>query len=82
MVILAFGEHFQKRFSRIKNNSIKERLIKQIEKLKLNPEIGKPMRFNRKGTREIYIPPFRLSYVYLKHKNKIIILDLYHKDKQ
>jgi len=40
------------------------------------------MRFNRKGTREIYIPSFRLSYAYLKHENKTIILDSYHKDKQ
>ena len=64
MVIVAFDEHFQKRFSKIKDNSIKEKIIKQIEKLKSNPEIGKPMRLNRKGTREIYISPFRLSYAY------------------
>ncbi len=82
MVILAFDEHFQKRFSKIKDSSIKEKIIKQIEKLKSNPEIWKPMRFNRKGTREVYIPPFRVSYAYLKHEDKIIILDFYHKDEQ
>jgi plasmid stabilization system protein ParE len=54
----------------------------QIEKLKDTPEIGKPMRFDRKGTRELYIHPYRLSYVYLKEENKIILLDLYTKDEQ
>ena len=47
-----------------------------------NTEIGKPMKFARKGTREVYISPFRLSYAYIKEKNEIIILNLYHKDKQ
>ena len=40
------------------------------------------MQYSRKGTRELYIPPFRLSYEYKKDEDKIIILDLYHKDKQ
>ncbi len=82
MVIVSFDEHFQKRFSKIKDNSIKEKIVKQIEKLKANPEIGKPMRFNRKGTREVYISPFRLSYLYDYAKQIVYILDLYHKDKQ
>ena len=82
MVIIAFDENFQKIFSKIRDNAFKERIIKQIEKLKVNPEIGKPMRFNRKATREIYIPPFRLSYAYIKNEDKIILLDFYHKDEQ
>jgi len=40
------------------------------------------MKYIRKGTREVYIPPFRLSYLYIKEENKIVFLDLYHKDKQ
>jgi len=40
------------------------------------------MRYVRKGTRELYIGPFRLSYAYLKDENKIIFLDPYHKDEQ
>lgn len=61
---------------------LKEKIIKQIMKLEENPEIGKPMRHSRKGTRELYLSPFRLSYAYLKNENKLIILDLYHKDEQ
>ena len=73
---------FAKIFEKIKDNVLKEKVKKQIEKIIENPEIGKPMMYNRKGTREIYIPPFRLSYVYIKVEDKIILLDLYHKDEQ
>jgi hypothetical protein len=82
MVIVAFDDKFKEIFSKIKDNGFKERVIKQIEKIKSDPEIGKPMRYNRKFTREVYIPPFRLSYAYIKHEDKIIFLDLYHKDEQ
>ena len=40
------------------------------------------MRNVRKGTREVYIKPLRLSYAYIKEENKIIFLELYHKDQQ
>ena len=67
-------------FSKIRDNQLKEKIIKQILKIKEKPEIGKPMKYGRKGTREVYIKPFRLSY--LQNKNKIVFLDLYHKDEQ
>ena len=62
MVISEFHPHFQKIFSKIKDNTLKEKIIKQFSKIKGNPEIGKPMKNVRKGTREVYISPFRLSY--------------------
>ena len=80
MVTAEFDSSFQKTFSKIKEPVLKERIIKQIAKLKYNPELGKPMRCNRKGTRELYVYPFRLSYLYIKGEDKVIILDLYHKD--
>ena len=73
---------FQLKFQKVKDNSIAEKIKKQIERIIQNPEIGKPMRFNRKGTREVYIKPFRLSYAYLPSEDKIYLLDLYHKDEQ
>ncbi|MBI4155288.1 hypothetical protein HY498_04345 [Candidatus Woesearchaeota archaeon] len=82
MVILAFHSNFKEVFSKIKDGALKDRLIKQFAKIQEDPEIGKPMRFNRKGTREVYIGSCRLSYAYLKEEKKIIFLDLYHKDKQ
>lgn len=82
MVIVEFEQEFQKRFSKIQSFSLKEKIIKQFLKLKENPESGKPMRYSRKGTRELYIHPFRLSYLYIEEDDKIVILDLYHKDEQ
>ena len=82
MVDVIFDEKFKHLFSKIKDSLKKEKIIKQISKIKENPEIGKPMRFGRKGTREIYIPPFRLSYAYKPETKTIYILDLYHKKKQ
>ena len=73
--------NFEKVFSKL-DNSIKEKIKKQIIKIIENHEIGKPMRYARKGTREVYVKPFRLSYAYIPEENKIIFLDLYHKDEQ
>jgi hypothetical protein len=36
-----------------------------MSKIKDNPEIGKQMRYDKKGTREMYISPFRLSSFHL-----------------
>ena len=82
MVIVAFSDNFTYIFSKIKDNSLKERIIKQIEKIKINPEVGKPMRNIRKGTRELHIQPFRLSYIYLPSEQKVVLLNFYHKDEQ
>ena len=73
--------HFEKLFSKLGNNQ-KEKVKTQIQKLIANPEVGKPMRYARKGTREVYVKPFRLSYAYIPEENKVIFLDLYHKDEQ
>ncbi len=82
MVKVTFDPLFQKKFSKIKDKEIKIKIIKQVQKLKGNPELGKPMRYERKGTRELYIKPFRLSYRYIEEKIKILMLDIYHKDMQ
>jgi mRNA-degrading endonuclease RelE of RelBE toxin-antitoxin system len=82
MVTIGYSPEFARLVSKIKDTELKGRVKKQIEKLLSNPEAGKPMRYARKGTRELYVHPFRLSYIYLKQEDRIIILDLYHKDKQ
>lgn len=82
MVKSVFHPDFQKKFSKIKDRALKEKIFKQFIKIRENPEIGKPMRFGRKGTREVYIPPFRLSYIFYKEEDKIVFANLYHKDEQ
>lgn len=82
--------NFEKIFRKI-DNSYKIKVKKQIVKISQNPEIGKTMKSNRKGTREVYVSPFRLSYAFFlsddeedqgKGIYKLIFLDLYHKDNQ
>jgi len=82
MLNIIYEDDFLRTISKIKDNSIKEHVKKQIRKIIENPEVGKPMRYDRKGTREVYVKPFRLSYIYLKNENRLIFFDLYHKDEQ
>ena len=82
MVNVDYGPNFSKLFYKLKDKSLKERIKKQITKIIDNPKIGKPMMYNRKGTREVYVSSFRLSYIYIKEEDKVIFLDLYHKDEQ
>ena len=82
MLDIKYEDDFLRTISKIKDNSKKEQIKKQIDKIIANPEIGKPMMYDRKGTREVYVKPFRLSYVYLKNENTLIFLNFYHKNKQ
>ncbi len=79
MVEVEFTKEFKLIFSNIKDNLLKTKIRKQIKKIKINPEVGKPMRYGRKGTRELYISPFRISYSYSVEEKIVKILDLYHK---
>jgi len=64
------------------NKSYMDRIEKLVLRIIQSPEVGKPMRFDRKGTRELYLKPFRLSYAYDKEKDTLYFLAIYHKDKQ
>jgi mRNA-degrading endonuclease RelE of RelBE toxin-antitoxin system len=81
MVEIRFDKKFKKLFSKL-DDFMKQKIIKQIGKVSENPEIGKPMKYGRKGTRELYVGSFRFSYVFVKEENVIYVLDLYHKNKQ
>ena len=82
MVEIRFDKKFIAIFSKIKDELFRTKIKKQIRKILENPEVGKPMRNIRKGTRELYIGSFRLSYSYSSRENIIYILDLYHKKQQ
>ncbi|MFH1181656.1 MAG: type II toxin-antitoxin system RelE/ParE family toxin [Candidatus Woesearchaeota archaeon] len=68
--------------NKVRDEGFKLRIKKQINKIIDFPETGKPMRYKRKGTREVYISPFRLAYAYLPEEDKLIFLDIYHKGEQ
>jgi len=79
MVTVAYGASFERT---IRDITLKERLKAQIIRTVNNPETGKPMRYSRKHTREVYISPYRLSYCYDREKDLLVFLALYHKDEQ
>lgn len=56
---------------------LKERFYKAIEKLVINPEIGKPLQYNFKGCRRVRIDPFRI--VYKIKEDTIFILSFDHR---
>ncbi len=80
MVKIVTDPLFERTLQRIKNVELKERVRKQVLKILKNPSVGKPMRYERRDSREVYIPPLRLSYHYAK--GTLTLLDLYHKDEQ
>ena len=77
-----WSDDFMRRIRKIKDASLQDKVKKQIERIVLEPECGKPMRYGRKGTREVHIAPFRLAYAYFVGEDRIVLLDLYHKDEQ
>jgi mRNA-degrading endonuclease RelE of RelBE toxin-antitoxin system len=82
MVTVKFDKNLQKTISKIKDNSVKSSIQNKIQKIIENSEIGKPMRYARKGTGEVYLGSFRLSYRYYPNEELLEFLDLYHKDEQ
>ncbi len=84
MVNVIFDDTFQRTISKIKDKETQKSIKNKIKKIIEDPEIGKPMRNVRKGTREVYIGggAFRISYIYHKDRDLIEFLDFYHKDEQ
>ena len=82
MVTSEFVDSFKKKYRKLKDMPLKQKVKNQIQKIIQNPEIGKPMSFERKGTREVYISSFRLCYQFIEQEDKVIFVDLYHKDEQ
>ncbi len=80
---IVFLPNFQDVLKKLKEPT-KSEVKKKIEKIVKNPKIGKPMRYGRKGTREVYVgsKSFRLSYKYLEDENTIYFADFYHKKHQ
>ena len=82
MVEIRFDKKFAITFSKLRDELLRVKIKKQVKKISENPEVGKPMKNIRKGTRELYINSYRLSYLYDIKEKRVSILDFYHKDKQ
>ena len=82
MVRIIYDKKFQRAISKIKDSSVQNSIKNKIAKIIENPETGKPMKYIRKGTREVYVGSFRLSYRYSKEEDLVEFLEFYHKDEQ
>lgn len=74
---IVWTEKFERELKRLKDKAVKGRVKKQIEKILENPEAGKPLRFELKGERSIYIPPYRL--IYASRGDTLYLLRLEHR---
>ncbi len=61
---IMWSDKFKNEVTKIKDNKLKEKLQKQIQNLVECPELGKPLRYDLKGERTIYVKPYRLVYAY------------------
>ena len=71
-------ETFLKDIKHVHDKSMLEKLKKQIEKVKENPSVGKPLKHNRKGEWTIYVKPYRLIYSF--DGEKLFLLRFVHRD--
>jgi mRNA-degrading endonuclease RelE of RelBE toxin-antitoxin system len=76
MVAVIYTEKFEREFRKA-DRSIKEKAGKQIRKIIDNPETGKPLRYNLKGERSVYVKPFRIIYAFFD--NTIYFLRFEHR---
>jgi mRNA-degrading endonuclease RelE of RelBE toxin-antitoxin system len=82
LVEVIFDDNFERKVSKIKDAEVQKSIKNKVAKIIGDPEVGKPMRNVRKGTREVYVGHFRISYAYYKEKDLVEFLEFYHKDEQ
>lgn len=78
MVDVEYSKSFEKTIKKIKEVALKNRIKYLIVKIINNPEIGKPLRYNLKGERTVYLKPYRIIYSY--NNNLITFLIFEHRD--
>jgi mRNA-degrading endonuclease RelE of RelBE toxin-antitoxin system len=76
---IIFTTAFERSVRKIKDAAVKERIKKQVAEIIEQPEIGKPLRFEKKGERSVWLPPFRI--IYALQGDSIYFLDFDKRDK-
>ncbi len=73
--------YFEKRFKKLtkKDGLLKERIIRKIQEIIDNPDIGEPKRHALRGLRSVHIDPFVVAFVVIK--DTILLINLDHHDK-
>lgn len=76
--LIIWSQEFEKQFKKIKDRAVQDKIEKQIKKIKSNPNFGKPLRYDFKGERTIYVKPYRLLYTV--EGDKLILLRFEHRN--
>jgi len=60
--------YFDKKFKKLtkKDGLLKERVIRKLQDISINPEIGEPKRHALKGLRSEHLDPFVIIYIIIK----------------
>lgn len=76
---IEFSNEFKKIYEKIKDKNLRNKIIKQILKLKQSPLSGKPLKNDFKNHRTIRVSPFRI--IYKIEKNKLLFVTFEHRGK-
>jgi len=76
--IIVWTQRFEQEFKKIKDRATQDKIEKQITKIRNNPNFGKPLRYNLRGERTIYVKPHRL--IFKVEGDKLILLRFEHRD--
>jgi len=77
--LIVATEKFEKDVKKIKDRGLRDRLEKQIRKAIEDPDFGKPLRYDLKGERTVYVNPYRL--IYKVEGDRLILLRFEHREK-
>jgi len=60
--------YFERKFKKLtkKDGLLKERIIRKLQEVLNNPDIGEPKRHALRGLRSVHIDPFVVAYVIIK----------------
>ncbi len=74
---ITYSEEFQEDYRKIKDGSLRAKILKQIKKLEENPDSVKPLMYELKGNRSLRVHPFRI--IYRIEQDKVIVLCFEHR---
>ena len=74
---LIFSKKFEEEFRKL-DNSVRQEAWKKLQRLKENPQIGKPLKYLNLW--ELHVRVFRIFYIIDSNKIKILVLSVRHKD--
>jgi mRNA-degrading endonuclease RelE of RelBE toxin-antitoxin system len=74
---IVYTEKFERDVRKVRDNSLKEKLEKQIRKIAEDPSFGKPLRYGLKGEWAIRVAPYRL--IFAVQGERLVLLRFEHR---